>query len=260
MSWRKIEPEQRLRAGVRPLDAIRAYRAPPCRRESLPRRFGSARSCARGRARGRDGARAPVERRECGTPRARAFGHRRVDDAAAQRVEAIEIDDVKDENRAPAEREQPERPRRRRRTPRAARDSEARRRRRDACRSSGLGRRMMKLSSARRGEPIAAAAHGLDEAGPGRTARARGEADGCARRPCAPRCRRDRPRPGRAAARANARARDAPAGSAAGGIRSARAAPGCPLAVTRCVAGSSLSRPRPAAPARLPAHAGATPP
>ena len=109
-------------------------------------------------------------------------------------------------------------------------------------------------------QPVAAAAHGFDQRVLRRTARAPGAGGGCARRPCAPRCRRDRPRPGRAAACASARARDAPGRSAAAGTRWARARPVAPSTVTRCVAGSSSARRRRAAPAPLRARAAAAPP
>ena len=98
--------------------------------------------------------------------------------------------------------------------------------------------------TARRGEPVAGAAHRLDQAVlPERLERERA-GGGCARRRCAPRCRRGRPTPGRAAARASGRAPAARGRSAAAGTPWARGAPARPSTVTRCVGGIEPQRSR----------------
>ena len=210
---------------------------------------GSARSsCARSRwyatrVRGRAG-----RARRTRAPQApRAFGHRRVERPRRPSGQAVSCrrwrpmsapQPTREHRRAPM----PRRRRARRAPPatpgrRAARQMPARTIGTHA--SAALSAR-----SARHREPVAAAAHRLDQRVLRRTARAPAAAAGCGRRPCAPRCTRDRPTPGRAAARANARAPGARAGSAAAGTRSGRAAPVSSSTVTRCVAGSSLQRAR----------------
>ena len=97
--------------------------------------------------------------------------------------------------------------------------------------------------SARHREPVAAAAHGLDQRVlPERLERLPQPPDVDVDRALLD-VRVDRPTRGPAAASANARAPGARAGSAAAGIRWGRAEPSSPSAVTRCVVGSSLSAP-----------------
>ena len=228
MSCAQIEAEQRLRARVGPLDAVLRVEHD----HAVGNRLGGALEALDGvrevalvgASRARRAGRAPENATRHDAARLPGTGASSL--PSAQRVSRSRWTDVIGEDRAPAEREHREAPIRRPRTPRAAPPAPAPPTGAAIdCRSSGLGRRMSDTLSARRGEPVAAAAHGLDQVVLSRTARAPAAGAGCGRPPCAPRCTRGRPTPGRGAARASARARGARAGSAAAGTRSGRAAP-----------------------------------